>query len=315
MKSYNIAFFTEGNWNGRVDRKHPNMRTDLAWQCALKSFHYPIGHDTHRIPDKYYDMGVYIVPKKNPVFDITEVRRLCRVVAVMQEGPRWFWQDWPLNYQFDYLGLLRDVDRIYVHNKSDVSYFRGLAGGYQHVYVLPSLMIHDAIAIESLTPPEKRSGVMIGGNFVSWYGGADSYIVAHEFDTQIYAPSMGRKQAAEPSISNIEYLPYIDWSSWITELSKRKYAVHLMRTHAAGTFALNCAYLGIPCIGYHGLDTQELLHPHTTIKDGDLQGSVEIAQLLHGDAKFYELCSMSARAHYDSYYTEDKFLKNFEETL
>ena len=43
-----------------------------------------------------------------------------------------------------------------------------------------------------------------------------------------------------------------------------------MRTHAAGTFAMNCGFHGIPCVGYNGLDTQEILHPPTTVDIGDL---------------------------------------------
>ena len=48
-----------------------------------------------------------------------------------------------------------------------------------------------------------------------------------------------------------------------------------MRTHAAGTFALNCAYLGIPCIGYSGLDTQRLCHPDLSIKMADIKAMAE----------------------------------------
>ena len=35
-------------------------------------------------------------------------------------------------------------------------------------------------------------------------------------------------------------------------------------------------YLGIPCIGYEGLDSQELCHPWTTVKPGDLTKAKEI---------------------------------------
>ena len=38
--------------------------------------------------------------------------------------------------------------------------------------------------------------------------------------------------------------------NWIYELSKHKYGIQL-GTAAAGTFNLNCSYLGIPCIGYY----------------------------------------------------------------
>ena len=37
-----IAFFTEGGWQGKVPRNHPNMRTEMAWMCALDATHYPI---------------------------------------------------------------------------------------------------------------------------------------------------------------------------------------------------------------------------------------------------------------------------------
>ena len=39
-----IAFFTEGGYSGKVPRNHPNMRTDVAWICALDATHYPINH-------------------------------------------------------------------------------------------------------------------------------------------------------------------------------------------------------------------------------------------------------------------------------
>ena len=84
-----------------------------------------------------------------------------------------------------------------------------------------------------------------------------------------------------------------------------------MRTHAAGTFALNCAYLGIPCIGYEGLDSQELCHPWTTVKPGDLTKAKEIAKKLKEDSDFYEGMSTLAKAKYKEFYIEDKFREDF----
>ena len=82
---------------------------------------------------------------------------------------------------------------------------------------------------------------------------------------------MGRKIEGEEQMPNLNHLPYMNWVEWIKELNKRKYGIHLMKTHAAGTFALNCAYLGIPCIGYRGLDTQEICHPNLTVELGDIE--------------------------------------------
>jgi hypothetical protein len=47
-----------------------------------------------------------------------------------------------------------------------------------------------------------------------------------------------------------------------SKLNEFKYGIHLMRTEAAGTFAIICAFLGIPWGGYEGLDTQESLHQY-----------------------------------------------------
>ena len=84
-----------------------------------------------------------------------------------------------------------------------------------------------------------------------------------------------------------------------------------MRTHAAGTFAMNCAFHGIPCIGYKGLDTQETLHPLTTIEIGDLDHAVEIANKLKQN-KFYNMCSQTSRERFERFYTEEEWLKNWE---
>ena len=39
-----IAFFSEAGYSGKVLRDNPNMRTDVAWICALDAIHHPIEH-------------------------------------------------------------------------------------------------------------------------------------------------------------------------------------------------------------------------------------------------------------------------------
>ena len=173
---------------------------------------------------------------------------------------------------------------------------------------MPSLMIEDSIQPQL---EYEQSGVMIGGNMTSWYGGFDSMVIAQEFEEKIYAPSMGRKIKREEEL-DINHLPYMNWTQWIYELRKVKYAVHLMRTHAAGTFALNCAYLGIPCIGYEGLDTQEICHPYTTVKLGDLIEAKKIAKKLRNDQEFYIYCSKFIKEKYIENYHENIFNTTFK---
>lgn len=300
-----IVFFTEMGFEGKIPRNHPNMRTEFAWMCALNADHYNI----NAVPKKKYDLGIIIIPKKNPQFDINTLKPYCDKLAVMQEGPNWYWQDYPLDQQVWYFNTLTSADIIFTHNKADQKYYQGLTD-HPDVRVMPSLMIEDAIG--SLNK-EERAGVIIGGNFVSWYGGFDSFIIAQEFDEgRVYAPSMGRKQAGEEQL--LTHLPYLTWSEWIHALNKFKYGIHLMRTHAAGTFALNCAYLGIPCIGYEGLDTQETLHPDLTVAIGDLQSARKIAKRIRTDEEFYLYCSSTAKESYNNIYSEANFIERFYES-
>jgi hypothetical protein len=166
---------------------------------------------------------------------------------------------------------------------------------------------------EGLTPNTKKGkGTIIGGNFVSWYGGFDSYMVAREIGDFIYAPSMGRKQTQEDMIEDINYLPYMNWREWIDNLSQYNIGIHLMRTHAAGTFAMNCAFHGIPCIGYRGLDTQELLHSNTMVDVGDLYEAKNIATKLKDDVDFYEECSSLSKEGFKKHYNEEAWIKNWK---
>jgi len=296
-----IAFFTEMGFCGKVPREHPNMRTEFAWMTALDADHYNL----RSVPSIQYDLGIVIIPKKDPEFDINQIKQYCKKVAVMQEGPSWYWQDYSLDKQIWYYNTLIDSDIIFTHNEADKRYYQGLTN-HQDVRVMPSLMIEDSIGT---LPSVERKDVIIGGNFVSWYGGFDSMIIAQELSDNVWAPSMGRKQSGEDQL--IKHLPYLEWKDWIHKLNEFKYGVHLMRTHAAGTFALNCAYLGIPCIGYKGLDTQMICHPDLTVEIGDLDSAKKIAQNLKNDQDFYIYCSKKSQQEYQVYYAEQEFIKKF----
>ena len=300
-----IAFFTEGGFRGVVPRDDSNLRVPQSWMAALNANHYNI-HNPHI--SNNYDLGIIIIPKKNPQFNLEIIKQFCNKVSFMQEEPHWYFQDYPLDQQIWYYNILQEMDFLFVHNQIDKKYYEGLTGKQCHI--MPSLMVEDSL--QSL-PKLKRSGVMIGGNFCNWYGGFDSYIVAQEFNTSIFVPSMGRKIEGEEQLPDLTHLPYMSWLGWINELNKVKYGVHLMRTHAAGTFALNCAYLGIPCIGYKGLDTQELCHPDLTIEIGNLKGAKNLVKELRNNQEFYVYCSQISKQKYKQHFHEDIFNTTFQE--
>ena len=316
----NIAFFSESNFDGKIERDFNNMRTEYAWYVALDTTHHYVGH-LPSMENNMYDLGVIIIPKKKieqltQVDLIGQMRGVCKKIGFMQEGPAWYFQDYPMDQQIWFYNTLMEMDVIFVHNQSDVKYFKGLTQK-KHVYQNKSLMIEDSLK-ESKA---KTNNVMIGGNMVRWYGGFDSYMIAAEFSkwdkdsTEIHAPSMGRKIELEDQMENLTHLPYMNWVDWVNHLSQFKYAVHLMPTHAAGTFALNCAYWGIPCIGYRGLDTQHELHPHCTVSDGNLDHAREIVKRLVTNHDFYEQCSKESKEKYKECFGEKVYIYNMNKVI
>ena len=299
-----IIFFSESETFGKAPRDFEDARTEFSWSIMLDAEWCPIGVK----PDKRYDLGIVIIPKNNPNVNIELFRQVCDKVAVMQEGPHWYFQDYPVDKQIHYINTLRNADWVYCHNESDVDYYLGL--DCKDVRVMRSMMIPERL--DSVGYSKEKSGTLLGGNFVSWYGGMDSYLVASDVPEKKYGVSMGRKQEQEDSIDDITYLPYMTWREWMKNIGQYKFGVHLMRTHAAGTFSMNLSFHGTPVIGYSGLDTQELLHPQTTVAVGDLRTAKLIMRRLYEDESFYKECSLQTKELFDKHYSEEAWMKDWK---
>ena len=162
-----VVFFQRVKLMVRYQETSSNARTEYAWMMALDAPHYNINN----IPNEKFDLGIVIIPKNNPNINLDSFRGCCDKVTIMQEGPHWFFQDYSVEQQFHYYNAVVSADWVYCHNESDVNYYLGL--GCKDVRVMRSLMIP-----EGLVTKEWGNGTMIGGNFVSWYGGFDSNIIA-----------------------------------------------------------------------------------------------------------------------------------------
>jgi len=298
-----VVFFSESPIKGRVPRDFENARTEYAWSIMLDAEWCPLNDS----PNKKYDLGIVIIPKSNPNVDLERIKQYCDKVSVMQEGPHWYYQDYSIEQQIHYLNCLRTADWVYCHNKSDIKYYKGL--GCKDVRVMRSMMIPEGL--DSQSGSLYKQGILLGGNFVSWYGGMDSYLVASEVNEQKYGVSMGRKQEQEEMIEDIKYLPYMNWREWINNIGQFKVGVHLMRTHAAGTFSMNMSWHGTPVIGVKGLDTQDLLHPQTTVEAGDLVKARDIMIKLYEDEDFYQECSEETLWRFKEYYSEEAWLEHW----
>ena len=312
LKNYKIVWFTEQGMNGKIPLDNPNMRNDVSTMYTLGVEHYPIfgiPQALQHFGEGYFDIGIVTLPKTNTEhllkFDlIGDLKKLCKKTVSMQEGPHWLFQDYTMEQQIWWFNALTEFDMLFAHNLKDVRYYKGLTN--KPVHKMPTLMLTERLGIQPRS--EWSDAVIIGGNMVRWYGGFDSYIVAQEFDMPIVAPSMGRKIDREDEM-DIQHLPYMTWVEWMNNLSQYHVGVHMMPTHAAGTFALNCAFHGIPCIGYVDLDTQEELHPHLTVADGDMEQAKQYARELRDDEEFYKECSETSKDYYQrSLYNEKNFV-------
>ena len=299
-----VGFFSEASYEGKVPRNHYNMRTDVAWVCALEAYHCPIPMiDT--IENNSFDVGVMILPKnRKPLLDyplLEHYRRVCKKVTVMQESYYNYWQDSSIAEQIWYFNFLAEMDLIFCHNDVDLKYYNGLTN--VRTELLPTVMITDNVRPRD----EWGDGVIIGGNWVRDYGGFDSYQVASEITDDITAITTGRMKSEEKNL--FKHLDWMPWSEWIKTLSQYNIGVQL-GTAAAGTFNLNCSYHGIPCIAYSNSNTQRILHPKTTVELGDIVGAKEIARKLK-DKDFYDECMKETTKNYEKYYSEEKFLEHW----
>jgi len=315
----NNIFLTEMGFNSKVQDNHTNMRTEFAWMKALDADHMNIfnyaaveGYDNVFIifpKGKLFLSadGSRIIKGANPFSELLQ-RNIVDVlktnnprVHYIQEGPVWWFNDYEINDQFNFIELLAKVDIIFAHNEIDTKFYKGWFPDKQ-IEVIPTLMLNNNIKDVKWLPENKT---LIGGNFSRWYGGLQSYKVAREFENNIWTMSSHAQRELEDRIGGLNHFPRLMWDDWMRELSKFKYAVHLMPTVAAGTFSLNCAYFGIPCIGNEKLDTQRLCHPELSVDVDDIDRASKLANKLHTDIDFYNECSKTSNLNYQKYFSVD----------
>ena len=306
-----IAFFTEGGYTGKVPRNIP-MRTDQAWVCVLNAVHHCV-FKLNEVNQKY-DIGVVIIPKEKnrehlvkqqyPLID--NIRNYCDKVIIMQEGCHWDWMEDPVDTMVWFYNQLLKADLLLCHNDADVQYYQGITDIKS--FVLPTLMIEDIV---KTAPQEDR--VFVAGNWHLTYRGFDAWVISNEFDMPKYGFKAGKYKEGE-DINGINYLPWMQWDQFMLELSKCKYGIQTYQS-SAGQFPLNCAYLGIPCIGYNDVNTQKDLFPDLSVKRGDILHARRLANNLQKNKEFYNRVSIKAKELYNELYKEDKFLKKWNKII
>ena len=317
----NITFLTEMNFEGKIPSTHPNMRTEFAWMNALGANHSCI-YNFKNIKDQDHvfiiipkgevflnAVGVKLSDKTNPISKLLELDIVPTLksnnnkVHYIQEGPSWLFNDYEIIDQLNFYNTLSECDSIFAHNEYDTKFYQGLFPSKQ-INVMPTLLIEDLIKYVIPKPEDK---VIVGGNFARWYGGFQGYIAANDFDVPIWTQESHAKRENESDIADLNHLPRLTWIDWMKTLSTFKYAIHLMPTVAAGTFSLNCAYFGIPCIGNKKVDTQRICHLDLAIDVDDVEKARKLAKRLKEDKDFYDMCSEMSKIKYHEIYTLSKY--------
>lgn len=328
QKEFNMKniFLTEGGWQGKIPQDHLNMRNDSAWMYLLDAPHVPINYFNQvRDYDNVFIMfpkgnlnlnmiGVEITDEVNPVSPLLAqnigkvLKQQNKKVHYIQEGPTWLFNDYSIVDQFNFYNLLSDMDTIFAHNDFDIKFYKGLFPT-KTITTIPPIMIHYHL---NKIKPNPTNKVMIGGNFARWYGGFQSYIVADEFGVEKWIPNSHAQRKNEDQIEDLNHLPRLTWLDWMKTLSTFKYAVHLMPTAAAGTFSLNCAYFGIPCIGNEKVDTQKICHPNLSVDVEDIEKVRILIKRLKTDKDFYTECRNSSKENYTQNYNIEKWKKELK---
>jgi len=307
-----IAVLTEMGFTGKIPVNHPNMRTEFAWMYAMNAGHYHISLAENIVGvDKVFIIfpkgktflsaeGSQLINEENPASKylnidlIGKLKQHNKEVYIIQEGPSWWFHNYDMVDQINFINMIRSSDGIYAHNEYDTKFWKGYT---DKVFVIPTLMIEESVKDLKWSPEDKT---IIGGNFSRWYGGMSSFVTAQNFDNEIWTINSHSQRPQEEQLVN--HLPRVMWTEWMQQLSTFKYAVHLMPTIAAGTFSLNCAYFGIPCIGNVKVDTQRLCHPLLCVDVDDVEGAAKLATQLKTDKYFYDECSYFAKKYYREEY-------------
>jgi hypothetical protein len=312
-----ILFISELGHEQKVPRDYRHMRTEFAQMCALQSDHCPI-YKINQFSGGGYDHVILLISKTPQLrdfiltFDLVErARQLGKKVWFMQEATCWIHQTMGLQHQINHVNILNSVDGILSENITDYKYYNGVAPNIP-VHVIPTLIIEDYLLEARNT--EKQDKTMIGGNCSNWYGGFDSYLISDIYDNKIDMPKM-RNVDLHDQLPRLSILPHIQFTDWIYKLSEYKYAIHLMPAITAGTFCLNAAFLGIPCIGYKDSDTQRMCQPDLSVDLYDIEKARMLANKLKDDEDFYNHCSDTAIKNYEFYYNEGIFIKHMKEVL
>ncbi len=231
-------------------------------------------------------------------------------VYIYQDGEVGWWNKVDVKLQVWWYNQLQQADGILVPNNTDINFYKGLFPD-SDIKVIRSVMTDEGLDKNKFKPKENR--IIINGPLTPEYNGFSQIILAHNTNMEIDIPPMGKSRMPKDSWDiapnlGINYLPYMSWVEWIYNLNRYKIGYMLTPAMASGSFALNCAYLGIPCIGNKNADTQRILFPDLAIDPFDNKSALELTLKLTNDLDFYKEVSTKSQILFYKEFTKEKML-------
>ena len=319
----NIKYSTsEMGFEGYFPVNYPNLRVLETQLLYLEAYHLPIqkifndgktykgsilynigkgGFEKPYISDLYHNYH-NVVSLLQEKFD---------GVYIYQDGEIGWWNQVDTRLQAWWYNQLRAANGILVPNSTDIPFYKGLFPD-KDIKVIRSVMTDEGLDKSKFKPQENRT--IVTGPLTREYNGFSQVLIAHNADMPIDIPPMGESRMPKDSWEmapnlGINYLKYMSWVDWMYNLSRYKIGYMMSSATASGSFALNCAYLGIPCIGDKRADTQSILFPDLAIDVFDNKKALDLTLKLKKDLDFYIEVSNKAKRLYKKEFTKEKMLQ------
>ena len=323
----NIKYATsEMGFEGYFPVNYPNLRVLETQLLYLEAYHLPIqkifnegktykgsllynigkgGFEKPYISDLYHNYH-NVVGLLQEKFD---------EVYIYQDGEIGWWNQVDTRLQAWWYNQLRAANGILVPNSTDIPFYKGLFPD-KEIKVIRSVMTDEGLDKTKFKPQENRT--IVTGPLTREYNGFSQVLIAHNTDMPIDIPPMGESRMPKDSWEmarnlGINYLQYMSWVDWMYNLSRYKIGYMMSAATASGSFALNCAYLGIPCIGDKRADTQSILFPDLAVDVFDNKKALDLTIKLKNDLDFYIEVSNKAKRLYKKEFTKEKMLKLLED--
>ena len=317
---------SEMGFEGYFPTNYPNLRVLETQLMYLEAYHLPLQKiitegKTYK-GSLLYNIGKGDLKKQyisNLYYNHHNIVNLLKEkfekVYIYQDGETGWWNQTDVKLQVWWYNQLDSADGILVPNSTDISFYKGLFPN-KEIKVIRSVMTDEGLDKTKFKLKEDRT--IITGPLTREYNGFSQLLLAHNLDMPIDIPPMGESRMPKDSWEmadnlGVNYLQYMTWAEWMYNLNRYKVGYMMSAATASGSFALNCAYLGIPCIGDKRADTQRILFPDLAIDIMDNAKALELTIKLKNNLAFYNEVSIKAKQIYNSEFTKEKMLNILNE--